>query len=89
MAKDDDTYDVFCVVDNCVNDENAWIMDSSASQHMTPNRNWFETYEPSSRKVLMRNNQLCKVAGVGFVKIKFTCWKDTKVDGCETYTRFE
>ena len=31
-------YDVLCVVDNCVNDENAWIMDSGASQHMTPNR---------------------------------------------------
>jgi len=31
VAKDDDTYDDLCVVDNCVNDENAWIMDSSAS----------------------------------------------------------
>jgi len=41
VAKDDDTYDVLCVVDNCVNDDNAWIMDSCASQHMTPNRDWF------------------------------------------------
>ena len=40
VAKDDDTYDILCVVDNCVNDGNAWIMDLGASQHMTPNRNW-------------------------------------------------
>jgi len=26
VAKDDHTYDVLCVIDNCVNDENAWIM---------------------------------------------------------------
>jgi len=58
VAKDDDTYDVLCVVDNCVNDENAWIMDSGTSQHMTPNRDWFETYEPSSGKILMGNNHL-------------------------------
>jgi len=36
---------------------------------MTPNRDWFETYELSSEKVLMGNNHLCKVAGVGSVKI--------------------
>jgi len=71
VAKDDDTYDVLCMVDNCVNDKNAWIMDLGASQHMTPNRDWFETYEPSSEKVFMGNNHLCKVAGMGSVKIKF------------------
>jgi len=52
VAKDDDTYDVLCVVDNCVNDENSWIMDSGASQHMTPNRDWFETYEPQVERFL-------------------------------------
>jgi len=30
------THDVLCLIDNCVNDENAWIMDLGASQHMTP-----------------------------------------------------
>ena len=81
MAKDDDTCDVLCVVDNCVNDKNAWIMDSSASQHMTPNRDWFEAYEPSSGNVLMENNHLCKVAGVGSVKIKFHDRKIRKLTG--------
>jgi hypothetical protein len=33
-----DTYDTFCLVDSCVNDENYWIMDTGTSQHMTPNR---------------------------------------------------
>ena len=81
VAKDDNTYDVLCVIDNCINDENAWIMDSGVSQHMTPNRNWFETYEPSSGKVLMKNNPLCKVAGVGSVKIKFHNSKIRRLTG--------
>ena len=79
VAKDDDTYDVLCMVDNCVNDENAWIMDSGASQ--TLNRDWFKTYEPLSGKVLMGNNHLCKVAGVGSVKIKFHDEKIRKLTG--------
>jgi hypothetical protein len=29
-------------------------MDAGASQHMTPNREWFATYEPSDRGVLLR-----------------------------------
>jgi hypothetical protein len=28
----------FYVVDSCVNNENSWIMDTSASQHITPNK---------------------------------------------------
>jgi hypothetical protein len=66
-----DTYDMFCLVDSCVNDENYWIMDTSTSQHMTPNRDWFESYELSSGNVLIGNSNLCKVVGVGMIKIKF------------------
>jgi len=32
VAKDNDRYDIICMVNNCVNDENVWIMDSGASQ---------------------------------------------------------
>jgi len=81
VAKDDDTYDVLYVVDNCFNDDNAWIIDSGTSQHMTPNRDWFETYEPSSGKVLMENNHLRKVVDVGSVKIKFHDGKTRRLMG--------
>jgi gag-polypeptide of LTR copia-type/GAG-pre-integrase domain len=67
----DDTYDTLCAVDSCVNDENSWIMDTGASQHMTPNRDWFESYELYNGNVFMGNSNLCKVIGVGTIKIKF------------------
>jgi hypothetical protein len=34
--------------------EKNWIMNTGASQHMTPNREWFATYESSDRGVLLR-----------------------------------
>jgi hypothetical protein len=45
-------------------------MDTRASQHMTPNREWFVTYEPSNRGVLLENDHLSKIVGVGTVRIK-------------------
>jgi hypothetical protein len=45
-------------------------MDTEASQHMTSNREWFVTYESSDGRVLLRNDHLCKIAGVGIVRIK-------------------
>ena len=38
---------------------------------MTPNREWFSTYEPMHRgAVLMGNNASCKVSSIGTVHIK-------------------
>jgi hypothetical protein len=37
---------------------------------MTPNREWFVTYEPSDGGVFLENDHLCKIAGVGTVRIK-------------------
>jgi hypothetical protein len=62
--------DTLCAVDSYVNDENSWIMDTGASQHMIPNRDWFESYESSSGNVLMGNSNLCKVVDVGTIQIK-------------------
>ena len=53
------TCDTLCVVDTNIDDKFCWVMDTGASQHMTPNRDWFETYEPSSGHVVMGNNTLC------------------------------
>ncbi|KAG8473058.1 hypothetical protein CXB51_035009 [Gossypium anomalum] len=48
-----------------------WILDSGYTFHMSPNRDWFTTYETVSEGVvLMGNNASCKIAGVGIIKVK-------------------
>ncbi|KAG8471931.1 hypothetical protein CXB51_036977 [Gossypium anomalum] len=47
------------------------ILDSGCTFHMSPNRDWFTTYETVSEGVvLMGNNASCKIAGVGTIKVK-------------------
>ncbi|RDX80298.1 hypothetical protein CR513_39163, partial [Mucuna pruriens] len=42
-----------------------WIVDSGATWHMTPHRDWFHTYEPiSGGSVFMGNNHALEIAGV-------------------------
>ena len=49
----------------------AWILDSACSYHMTPNKDWFDTYRAvDSGSVLMGNDASCKVIGIGNVRIK-------------------
>ena len=48
-----------------------WILDSGCTFHMTPNWDWFSTYEPMHKGVVsMGNNASCKVASIGTVCIK-------------------
>jgi transposase InsO family protein len=48
-----------------------WLMDSGATWHMTPNRDWFHTYEPiSGGKVFMGDNHALEIAGIGTIKLK-------------------
>ena len=48
-----------------------WILDSSCTFHMTPNWDWFFTYEPMHKgAVLMVNNASCKVAGIKIIRIR-------------------
>ncbi|KAG8503716.1 hypothetical protein CXB51_001714 [Gossypium anomalum] len=48
-----------------------WILDSGCTFHMSPNRDWFTTYEMVSEGVvLMKNSTSCKIAGVGIIKVK-------------------
>ena len=51
--------------------KNEWILDSDCTFHMSPNRDWFTTYEPVyNGLVLMGNDAQCKVVGEGTIKIK-------------------
>lgn len=49
---------------------NDWILSSSYSYHMTPNKCWFETYENSVGGVIVGNNVACKVIEIWTIKIK-------------------
>ncbi|KAG8501296.1 hypothetical protein CXB51_003445 [Gossypium anomalum] len=47
------------------------ILDSGCTFHISPNRDWFTTYETVSEGVvLMGKNASCKIAGVGTIKVK-------------------
>ncbi|KAG8493216.1 hypothetical protein CXB51_010581 [Gossypium anomalum] len=60
---------VASVNDSKVSEE--WILDSGCTFHMSPNRDWFTTYETMSEGVvLMRNNASCKIVGFGTIKVK-------------------
>ncbi|GJX75492.1 transposable element [Tanacetum coccineum] len=49
----------------------AWIMDSACSFHMSPNRDWFVTYEEfDGGHVFMGNDSPCKVVGIGTIQIR-------------------
>ncbi|KAG8475695.1 hypothetical protein CXB51_032441 [Gossypium anomalum] len=66
---DDGELLVAFVNDSKVSEE--WILDSGCTFHMSPNRDWFTTYETVSEGVvLMGNNASCKIAGVGTIKVK-------------------
>ena len=48
-----------------------WILDTTCTFHMSPNRDWFSTYKTlNSCDVLMGNNSFCNIIGIGIVKIK-------------------
>ncbi|KAG8500272.1 hypothetical protein CXB51_004359 [Gossypium anomalum] len=60
---------VASVNDSKVSEE--WILDSGCTIHMSPNRDWFTTYEiVSEGVVLMGNNTSFKITGVGTIKVK-------------------
>ena len=47
------------------------MLDSGASHHMCPHRNWFPSYENvNGSSVFMGNNVSCQTIGMGNIKIK-------------------
>jgi hypothetical protein len=48
-----------------------WLMDSGATWHMTPNRDWFHAYEPIyGSTMFMGDNHALEIAGIGTIKLK-------------------
>jgi hypothetical protein len=49
----------------------SWILDSACSFHVTPNRDWFDTYRSvNSGIVTMGNGAHCKITSIGNIRIK-------------------
>ena len=52
---------------------NSWLMDSACSFHVTPHRNWFDTYRSvNCGSVRMGNDVTCTIIGMGTIKIKMS-----------------
>jgi len=48
-----------------------WIVDSGATQHMTPHRQAFLTYKPlSNRNVHLGDNGMVEAIGIGCVEVE-------------------
>ncbi|KAK3011203.1 hypothetical protein RJ639_011565 [Escallonia herrerae] len=51
--------------------DGGWILDTSCSYHMCPNRDWFATYRSfDDGKVLIGNDVACKVVRIGSIQIR-------------------
>lgn len=48
-----------------------WVINSGCSFHLCPDRNLFYKYKAmDGGRVLIRNNNVCKIVGIGYVKVK-------------------
>ena len=48
-----------------------WVLDSGCSFHMSPRRDWFDTYEScNGGNVIVGNNAPCKVTGIGSIRLR-------------------
>ena len=48
-----------------------WLRDSRVTWHMTPNRDWFHTYEPISKGSMFKgNDHALKIVGIRTIKLK-------------------
>lgn len=53
------------------NDTSKWILDSGCTYYMCPHRSWFtDLVEVQQRSVMLDNNQMCKIVGIGTIKLQ-------------------
>ncbi|KAH9682681.1 hypothetical protein KPL71_027445 [Citrus sinensis] len=72
IASEDEGYDSAGVLLASETQTNSkWILDSGCSYHMCPDQNLFTTYNAfNGGEVLMGNNTMCKVVGLGTIRFK-------------------
>lgn len=63
--------DIALVTDEQTHHSNVWVLDSGASYHICPRREWFTTYEQvDGGSISMAKSSFCKVVGTGSIKIR-------------------
>ncbi|XP_069151791.1 uncharacterized protein [Solanum lycopersicum] len=63
--------DISLVADEHTHHSDVWVLDSGASYHICPRREWFTTYEQvDGGSISMANSSVCKVVGTGSIKIR-------------------
>ena len=63
--------DLALIVNEISHFDDVWVLDSGASYHMCPNREWFSTYQQiDGGNVSMANSVVCKIVGIVSVKIR-------------------
>ncbi|KAJ4720887.1 Retrovirus-related Pol polyprotein from transposon TNT 1-94 [Melia azedarach] len=63
--------DIALVADEHTDHNDVWILDSRASYHICPRREWFTTYEQvDGGNISMANSYICKAVGIGSIKIR-------------------
>lgn len=73
MAEKGDTNseeDVALVVDGKTYHNDVWVLDSGASYHICPHRQWFITYEQvDGGSISMANSSICKAIEISSIKL--------------------
>jgi hypothetical protein len=68
---DDVDGDMLFVASNSKCPMDSWTLDLACLFHVTPNRDWFDTYRlVNSSIVIMGNGAHCKITGIGNIIIK-------------------
>ncbi|KAJ4705025.1 Retrovirus-related Pol polyprotein from transposon TNT 1-94 [Melia azedarach] len=71
VANTNSKEDIVLVADEHTHHNDVWILDSGASYHICPRREWFTTYEQvNGGNTSMANSSVCKAVGIGSVKIR-------------------
>jgi len=52
-------------------DKFEWLLDTGATYHVCPNRNWFSSFEKlDGCSIIMGDDHLCNMKGIGTIYIK-------------------
>uniref|UniRef100_A0A0D2ZZI1 Retrovirus-related Pol polyprotein from transposon TNT 1-94-like beta-barrel domain-containing protein n=1 Tax=Brassica oleracea var. oleracea TaxID=109376 RepID=A0A0D2ZZI1_BRAOL len=78
--------DIALVAHGKTHPRDVWVLDTGASYHMCPRREWFSEYEAvTDGKIKMPNDFACDIAGISSIKLRThddrVCTVDWSGDG--------
>lgn len=69
-SDDNDFVGEVCAVSSSTNRHNSWVLDSGATFHMCPHKNWFATYKQTSGTIYLGDDNPLEVKGIGHIKLR-------------------